>query len=124
MNRFNVPRHWLLGTLIIFSVSPVIAGYVTSLLIDIFYNAAILLLMNELTWYIFRTDIYKKDLKHPVLTDIAKRFLCCCSPDSLCCMPGDISHPAQKTNHTLGNPVSCIADCTFMYRKGKYLFLI
>ena len=71
MNRFNVPRHWLFGTLIIFSVSPVIAGYVTSLLIDIFYNAAILLLMNELTWYIFRTDIYKKDLKHPVLTVIA-----------------------------------------------------
>lgn len=44
MNRFNIPRHCLFGTLIIFSVAPVIAGYVTSLLIDIFYNAAILLL--------------------------------------------------------------------------------
>ena len=53
MNRFNVPRHWLFGTLIIFSVSPVIAGYVTSLLIDIFYNAAILLLIGGIAGYFY-----------------------------------------------------------------------
>ena len=68
MNKFKISRHWLFGTLIIFSIAPVFAGYATSLIIDIFYNAAILLLMNELAWYIFKPDIYKKKLHHPLLT--------------------------------------------------------
>lgn len=71
MEKFRFPRWWLFGSLIIFSVVPIFVGYVTSLIIDIFYNTAMLLLMNELAWYIFKPDSYKKNLKHPLLTIIA-----------------------------------------------------
>lgn len=71
MEKFKLSRWWQFGTLILFSVVPVFVGYATSLIIDIFYNTAILLLMNELAWYIFRADTYKKSPKHPILTIIA-----------------------------------------------------
>lgn len=71
MEQFGLPRWWQFGTLIIFSAAPVFVGYASTLIIDVFYSAAILLLMNELAWYIFKTDSYKTSLKHPLLTVIA-----------------------------------------------------
>lgn len=71
MEKFGLPRWWVFGTLILFSVVPIFVGYSTSLIIDIFYNTAMLLLMNELAWYIFKADFYKSSPKHPILTVVA-----------------------------------------------------
>lgn len=71
MESFKLSRWWQFGTLVIFSVVPVFVGYANILIIDVFYNAAFLLLVNELAWYIFKTDSYKKSPKHMILTVIA-----------------------------------------------------
>nr|WP_294666425.1 DUF6020 family protein [uncultured Blautia sp.] len=71
MREFNAPNWLLFITLILFSAAPVFSGYATILIVDVFYDTAILLLINELTWYLFRQNIFKKEPKHYILTIIA-----------------------------------------------------
>ena len=71
MGKLNVSRYFQLAALVIFAVVPIFPGYATTLLGDIPYSTAMLLLMNELAWYLFKTDVYKKNWKHPVLTMVA-----------------------------------------------------
>lgn len=71
MDRLGVPRWCSFAALIIFSVAPVFPGYAAILIIDVFYCAAILLLMNELAWYLFQPDRYKKSWKHLCLTAVS-----------------------------------------------------
>ena len=71
MEKFKVSRYIQLAALVIFAVVPIFSGYATTLLVDVPYCIAMLLLMNELAWCLFKSDIYKKDWKHPVLTVIA-----------------------------------------------------
>ena len=74
MNRLGVPRWCTFAALVIFSVVPVFPGYATLLIIDVFYCAAILLLMNELAWYLFYPDVYKKSWTHLCLTAVSVLF--------------------------------------------------
>lgn len=71
MNRLGVPRWCSFAALLIFSIVPVFPGYATTLVIDVFYCAAILLLMNELAWYLFQPEQYKKSIRHLCLTATA-----------------------------------------------------
>ena len=71
MEKLKVCRYFQLAALIVFSVVPIFPGYATTLLGDIPYCMALLLLMNEFAWYLFKTDSYMKNWKHPVLTVIA-----------------------------------------------------
>lgn len=71
MSKFGAPNWLLFITLILFSVVPIFSGYATILIVDVFYDTAILLLMNELAWYLFKQDVFKKGSRHYLLTIIA-----------------------------------------------------
>ena len=71
MKKLGVPEWMLFITLIIFAVVPIFSGYATTLIIDTFYDAFLLLLMDELTWYLFRPRNYFGKWTHPVLTFVS-----------------------------------------------------
>lgn len=71
MEKLHVPRWFCLVTLGLFSVVPIFPGYATLLIIDVFYSTAILLLANQLAWYLFCPDVYKKSWKHLCLTAVS-----------------------------------------------------
>lgn len=71
MKKFDAPDCFLLITLVLFSAAPVFSGYATILIVDVFYDTAILLLINELAWYLFKQNIFKKAPMHYILTVIA-----------------------------------------------------
>lgn len=71
MKALGVPNWMLFIALVLFAVTPIFVGYATTLIVDVFYDTAILLLMDELTWYLFRQETYKKNWKHPALTACA-----------------------------------------------------
>lgn len=71
MEKFRLSRWWQFGTLVIFCIVPVFVGYSNTLIIDIFYNAAFLLLINEMVWYLFKPESFRKNPKHIILTVIA-----------------------------------------------------
>ncbi len=70
MERLKVPHWCCLTALVIFSIVPVFPGYAVTLIVDVFYCTAILLLMNELALYLFLPEEYK-NLKHLSLTSIS-----------------------------------------------------
>lgn len=71
MKKLGVPFWMLLTTLVLFSIAPIFSAYATTLIVDSFYDAFILLLINELVWYLFRPESYLKNWVHPVLTFVS-----------------------------------------------------
>ncbi len=71
MKQLGVPNWMLFVTLLLFALCPVFVGYAITLIVDVFYDTFILLLMDELAWYLFRKEHYKKNLTHPLLTAAA-----------------------------------------------------
>lgn len=71
MKQLGIPNWMLFITLFLFALCPIFAGYAVTLIVDVFYDTFILLLTDELAWYLFRQDCYKKSWKHPVLTAVA-----------------------------------------------------
>ena len=71
MKQLGVPNWMLFITLLLFALCPVFVGYAITLIVDVFYDTFILLLIDELAWYLFRQDRYKKGWKHPALTAAA-----------------------------------------------------
>lgn len=71
LKRLRVPAWCLSAALVIFAVSPVFVAYATTLVIDALYGAAFLLLMDELVYYVFLPEAYRKSWQHYLLTVIA-----------------------------------------------------
>ena len=68
MEKLKLSRYFQAAALVAFSIVPVFAGYSTTLLGDIPYSIALLLLMDELAWYLFKKEEYLKKWRHPILT--------------------------------------------------------
>ena len=71
MKKLGIPSWLLLTALVLFCIAPIFSAYATTLIVDAFYDAFILLLINELVWYLFRPEIYRKNWIHPVLTFVS-----------------------------------------------------
>ena len=68
MKKFHMPA-WLLNTtLVIIGFAPCFTGYIAAFVIDVFYDAFIVLFIIELVWYLFKPEVYFSSWKHPACT--------------------------------------------------------
>ena len=68
MKKFHMPT-WLLNiTLVLIGFAPCFTGYIATFVIDILYDAFIVLFIIELVWYLFKQEIYFSSWRHPACT--------------------------------------------------------
>lgn len=71
MKNMKMP-YWCCTLMLIGSaVVPTMVSINTTAMLDAFYSAAILLLMNELAYYLFEPQLFNCSLKHPLLIILA-----------------------------------------------------
>lgn len=71
LNKFRAPKWLTTLTLLFFASAPIFIATATTVIIDAFYGSFFLLLINELAYYLFMNDTFRKFRCHYVLTFIA-----------------------------------------------------